>query len=179
MSLFRSASAWGLICLWALFIPMAYLLERQALFEVMDGIIISLGAGIVFSYGPATLQRLSVPLREHETADLLIIGVFTGALGAGLSFGLLGAWRLAGQPDDYIINWTVTAFPRWILVTSGAMLLTASNAIQGRVPPRSYLKTGVYIAAGVGLALAAIGYAVRSESIPSGLMDWQSHHKGP
>lgn len=160
MAMLRSASFWCGLALWALFFPIAAYLERQELFGLLDSLIVSVGCGVMVAYGKAAADKISVPLTKHRSGDAIILSIFIGALGITAAFGMLWFWRLSGKTSG-IIDSLAAAFPRWVIMTSGMLALAASGAIDGKVPLRSYVKAGIWVALGVALFLAIVAGVVR------------------
>lgn len=153
----RHVSSWGALLLWALFIPALLLIERQTLFGLEDALIVSVGLGIAYGYAKAAYDCLQSPAGGRKAGDAMIVGTFGAWLFIAVIFGLLWYWRLSGK-TSHAIDGALSAFGRWALVWFGVLLLAAPGAVDGRLPPRSYLRVGVFIFIGLGAFLATVSF---------------------
>jgi hypothetical protein len=73
-----------------------------------------------------------------------------------LAFIMLWGYRLT---ED---RWWLDAWPagisRWIILLGGVFHLAAAGAIEGRVPPRAYVRAGVIVGLAVAAALFLISF---------------------
>jgi hypothetical protein len=151
----RSHLFWTAFTLWAAFLPIIWLAPARELFEVLNALIIAVSCGILFGFVRAARDIIPTRPSDLRGSDALILGIITVMAGLVIIFANLWVWRIFGGPPaepPAIINHWTGAFGRWMVVTGGAMLLVASGAIQGRIPPASYMRTGGWIALGIAAA---------------------------
>jgi hypothetical protein len=109
----------------------------------------------VIGYRQGVMEALKQPIGQLRAGDALQIGVAIGWGATAFIFGALFLWRLAGK-DDLIIDSGLNAMSRWVLITSGLLHLAASGSIDGQIPARAYLRSGIAVAIGMFLGTVVI-----------------------
>jgi hypothetical protein len=137
------------------FVPLVLTIERRLLFEFLNSFLVAFGVGIVIGFSKAFWQTLRMPLRSLDGGDALIGGVTLSWFGSLLVFAVLWTWRELGQPSEIADHW-LGAFGRWLIVIGGGLHLAAAGAVDGRMPPRSYLHVGAWTAVGLAMIGALI-----------------------
>jgi hypothetical protein len=159
----KSSTFWFGFIWCAIFLPIAFLLPRQALYELLNAIVFSCGSGIVWAYRKQIITILKCPLRDLSGGQLLQLGIFGGWGATASIFFVLWYWRLHDKNID-VVDSLGNAASRWLLILAAMSHLSASGAIrdndndQSRIPPNSYLRTGTYVALGILLGALTIGF---------------------
>jgi hypothetical protein len=142
-----------------LFVPTAYLVEIQHLFELSDAVIIASVAGVFVGYAEESYKAMRLPPHKLEAAQIMIVGLSIVCVGLIVVFGGLWVWR-SGRPVDTsqpVIDSFWFAFSRWMVATGFLLMLAATRPKDGMVPARSYHRAGaIATAALVGFALLII-----------------------
>ena len=142
----------------AIFWPVAFLLERNHLFDIVNGLAVAVGCGIVATYSGAALRvfRDNVCTPGH----LLVVGIVTAWLAVVVRLLMIWIWRFNGQPEA-LINHVLLAFAVWLFVLGGALHLTARNAIEDTIPKSNLITLGLAVASGTLIGLVMIFWAER------------------
>jgi hypothetical protein len=79
-----NVALWILILLaCAALIPVTVLIDRQSMFEIVDGLAVGGAVGAIIRWGPSAWNALWPPARTLRASDLLSVGVALLALGGG------------------------------------------------------------------------------------------------
>jgi fluoride ion exporter CrcB/FEX len=99
-----NVAIWVLILLaLASFIPAIHFVDRQSMFEIVDGLAVGGAAGAMIRWGPAAWNALWPPARSLKAHDLLSVGIAMLAVGGALRLGMQWYWR-ANNKNDSIID---------------------------------------------------------------------------
>jgi hypothetical protein len=138
-----------LVSCYVIFVP------RQEAFELVNGVIASLGLGIGVGFAKAAYSiARSKTLAQLDGSDVLILGV--AVTWPGLMYVFLGRWLWRITDSDLVANHWSLLVACCIIVLGAIFHLAAAGAKDGVIPRRSYMITGAYIAIGLGLALILI-----------------------
>jgi hypothetical protein len=149
--------------------------DRKDYFEIVNSTGVALAVGVVIAFGPGAWRALQKAPRDQTAGDVLITGIFILWSGILLSLIFLWLYRISGtqgwvritqlihaewlQHVDWLNGWS-TALSRWIILLGGILHLSASGAIEKRVPARAYVYAGVVAALGVGVAMFLISFGI-------------------
>ena len=129
----------------------AWVTEAPVMILFLNGIAVSVSAGVCVAYAPVFVEALRAPhpSRGHH-------------LGAGIflvSLSILGIRVISfiardfGWPDIYNTDWFTLALATGIL--GGLLHLWAPEAIAGRVPRQHWVTSGMLVAGGFFLGFLA------------------------
>jgi fluoride ion exporter CrcB/FEX len=94
---------WVLILLALLsFIPAIHFLDRQSMFEIVDGLAVGGAVGALIRWGPAAWNALWPPARNLKAYDLLSVGIALLSIGGALRLGAQWYWRANDKHDSII-----------------------------------------------------------------------------
>src|SRR4051812_22421036 len=113
---------WVLILLALLsFIPAIHFIDRQSMFEIVDGLAVGGAVGALIRWGPAAWNALWPPARNLKAYDLLSVGIALLSIGGALRLGAQWYWR-ANDKHDSIID-SVPMVDITLLVVIGYFLV--------------------------------------------------------
>jgi fluoride ion exporter CrcB/FEX len=94
---------WVLILLALMsFIPAIHFIDRQSMFEIVDGLAVGGAVGALIRWGPAAWNALWPPARNLKAYDLLSVGIALLAIGGALRLGVQWYWRANDKLDSII-----------------------------------------------------------------------------
>lgn len=149
----RAPHIWIAAALWGGFWLVAWVVPRAWLFDAVNALTISIGAGVLVAYAPGV--RASLARRDLSGGHYLVMGIAVAWAATTARHAYNWLWRYLGQPDD-MINHPFVAFLIWMLFTAGLLHLLARDAIEGQIPPRNWVTVGISVAVGLALALGFI-----------------------
>jgi hypothetical protein len=132
--------------------------QRPALFEVLNAMVVAVGAGVTISFTIPALRVLRSPPEELTAGRVLVLGIWLLWIGIVIAFYSLWRFRLDG--DHYWLNAGWTATTRWFIFCGGALHLAAAGAIDRRIPALAYVRAGVVAAFGVAFGLFLISFGI-------------------
>jgi fluoride ion exporter CrcB/FEX len=98
-----NVGVWVLILLaLASFIPAIHFIDRQSMFEIVDGLAVGGAIGALIRWGPAAWNALWPPARNLKAYDLLAVGIALLALGGAARLGMQWYWRANDKHDSII-----------------------------------------------------------------------------
>jgi fluoride ion exporter CrcB/FEX len=98
-----NVAIWVLILLALLsFIPAIHFIDRQSMFEIVDGLAVGGAVGALIRWGPAAWSALWPPARTLRASDVLSIGIAMLAIGGSLRLGMQWYWRANDKHDSII-----------------------------------------------------------------------------
>jgi fluoride ion exporter CrcB/FEX len=98
-----NVAIWVLILLALLsFIPAIHFIDRQSMFEIVDGLAVGGAVGALIRWGPAAWNALWPPARTLRASDVLSIGIAMLAIGGSLRLGMQWYWRANDKHDSII-----------------------------------------------------------------------------
>lgn len=136
----------------ALFWPVAIVLPRQMIFDLVNSIGIVFGGFVLWSYWPG-VKASAFSDDGLNKANYLILGIGITWVAMIARTVWLWVWRTLGEPLgglDHIL----VAFIAWLVVVGGAFHLLAPRVLDGRVP-RAGWQT-LWVAMGAGLVLGVL-----------------------
>src|SRR4051795_12173317 len=84
-------------------IPAIHYIDRQSMFEIVDGLAVGGAVGALIRWGPSAWNALWPPARLLRASDLLSVGIAMLAIGGSLRLGMQWYWR-ANDKHDAIID---------------------------------------------------------------------------
>jgi hypothetical protein len=154
----RSTTLWFGLTLWALFIPVILFVDRQIAFEILNSMIFAVSGGVCAGYIFIAWNAAKKPISQMESGEALAIGVVVGWLATALVFGVLFLWRLA-EKDSSLIDSGIALFSRYMLLTAGFLHISAAGSINGIVPLRAHLRSGILTAVGLAMGCAVLYFS--------------------
>ena len=168
-SILRSRTLWTALALFALYWIAAGLVPNGPLMEALHTIRIAICLVVVTAYAPVCLEALAQD--RIGRVEQLSLGITIG-WGATLCGGLWSLlWRLAGQPA-WMVNSDLNGFFLWVAILGAVLHVTAPGAVDGIVPRRTWILTG--LAFGGGALAAGVLLARRPDVavLVEGLAPW-------
>jgi hypothetical protein len=148
-----NVAIWVLILMaLASFIPAIHFIDRQSMFEIVDGLAVGGAAGALIRWGPSAWNALWPPARTLRASDLLSIGIALLAIGGSFRLGMQWYWR-ANDKQDSIID-SVPMVVITLVVTLGYFLVLGPTFSSDGVYLERPWKTGLLAA--ISLAISAI-----------------------
>lgn len=153
---FKCLAPWILAVWIVVFIPLFYWMGPDHSFELTNALGMSLFAGTAIGYFVSTMRKLCRPLHAWDSADALTIGVFLGSVGVSLLF--VGLWLFRVTDEIYWRDHILFGEARWILVGTALIMMASSQSIDGKIPPKAYMKVGVVSA--IAIAIVSIAFTI-------------------
>src|SRR3954467_10242888 len=138
----------------ASFIPAIHFIDRQSMFEIVDGLAVGGAIGALIRWGPAAWNALWPPARGLKASDLLSVGVALLAIGGALRLGWQWYWRASNKPD-YVID-SVTMLYFTIIVVFGYFLMLVPTFSSDGVYLERPWKTGMLAAVSLTVSVLII-----------------------
>jgi hypothetical protein len=135
-------------------IPAVHLLDRQSMFEIVDGLAVGGAIGALFRWGPAAWNALWPPARSLKASDLLSVGVGLLAIGGALRLGYQWYWRALNKPDSVIDSVAMLYFT--IVVVFGYFLLLVPTFSSDGVYLERPWKSGLLAAISLAISILII-----------------------
>lgn len=135
----------------AAFVPLWWFLPTTYLFDLVNALTVSVGAGVLFAYAPGIWR--SFAMKRWTGGNFLVVGIAAAWASMTMRHLWNWAWRYFGKPDA-MIDHPLVAFTVWLAMMGGFLHLAAGGAIDGDIPRENWLRAGAYIA--LGLALGSV-----------------------
>jgi hypothetical protein len=156
--LYRSFTVYGLILVTLIAVSVYYLFGSQIAFEIVNGIGSAVAVGVTISWSKIIIAKMRKHPWEFESDDSLVLGLGCLAISGLVILAFLWTYRITG--DDWYRNNELAFLSRVGIAIGFSMLLATSGAIDGRMPPESYRKVGIYVALGLALSAMLIGFGI-------------------
>jgi hypothetical protein len=148
-----NVALWILILLaCAALIPVTVLIDRQSMFEIVDGLAVGGAVGAIIRWGPSAWNALWPPARTLRASDLLSVGVALLALGGALRLAAQWYWRANDKGDSIIDSVAMLYFT--IIVAIGYFLVLVPTFSSDGVYLERPWKTGLLAA--ISLTVSAL-----------------------
>ena len=134
------------------FFMIAWATEASALIAALNSIDIALSVAVCIAFLPSALDSVFRP-GPADKAIFLTLGIFCGWVGNSLRSGWSMAWRALGMPD-WFANTDMTSYILFWIGAGALFHLLAPGALDEQVPPKRWVKIGVWVGVGVLLAIA-------------------------
>lgn len=160
----------GLFLLFAYW-PVAVLTDNDAALETLRALQISISSVVLFSYAPEAWRILTKPYVDAE--DQLILGIvlaWASVFEQGV-WALL--WRLSGKPM-WMYDSDLNGFFVWQAIIGATLHVTAPGAVNGVVPKRNWILTGVAFVGGVLVGCVLLRYRPDAQGVVNWLEEWAS-----
>jgi fluoride ion exporter CrcB/FEX len=146
---------WVLILLaLASFIPAIHFLDRQSMFEIVDGLAVGGAVGALIRWGPAAWNALWPPARNLKAYDLLSVGIAMLALGGALRLAMQWYWR-ANDKQDSIIDSVPMVVITLVVVVGYFLTLVPTFSSDGVYLERPW-KSGLLAAISLAISILII-----------------------
>jgi hypothetical protein len=146
---------WVLILLaLASFIPSIHFVDRQSMFEVVDGLAVGGAVGALIRWGPAAWNALWPPARTLKAYDLLSVGIAMLALGGAARLGMQWYWR-ANDKHDSIIDSVPMVVITLLVVIGYFLVLVPTFSTEGVYLEKPW-KSGLLAAISLAISLLII-----------------------
>jgi hypothetical protein len=148
-----NVAIWILILLaFAAFIPLIAVMDRQSMFEIVDGLAVGGAIGAVIRWGPSAWNALWPPARTLRASDLLSVGIALLAIGGAFRLAAQWYWRASNKADGIIDSVAMLYFT--IIVVFGYFLVLVPTFSSDGVYLERPWKTGLLAA--ISLAVSAL-----------------------
>jgi hypothetical protein len=148
-----NVAIWILILLaFAAFIPLIAVIDRQSMFEIVDGLAVGGAIGAVIRWGPSAWNALWPPARTLRASDLLSVGIALLAIGGAFRLAAQWYWRASNKADGIIDSVAMLYFT--IIVVFGYFLVLVPTFSSDGVYLERPWKTGLLAA--ISLAVSAL-----------------------
>lgn len=98
-----NVAVWMLILIAiAAFIPAIHYVDRQSMFEIVDGLAVGGALGALIRWGPSAWNALWPPARTLRASDLLSVGIGLLAVGGALRLAAQWYWRASDRHNAII-----------------------------------------------------------------------------
>lgn len=155
MTVLRSKNLLIAVVLWIGFWPLAILIPREWLFDVVNGLAIAACFGVFVAYLPGVWN--TVFRNDLDGAHYLVIGICGFAAAQGTRYGWNWLWRYLGKPpymqDHLFVAWLI-----WVAFTFACVHLMARGVVHGEMPNRNFRWMGTVVALGTLAALIVIKF---------------------
>jgi fluoride ion exporter CrcB/FEX len=131
----------------ASFIPAIHFIDRQSMFEIVDGLAVGGAVGALIRWGPAAWNALWPPARSLRASDVLSIGIALLAIGGAFRLGAQWYWR-ANDKHDSIIDSVPMVVITLVVVVGYFLTLVptfSSDGIYLEKPWKTALLAGISI----------------------------------
>jgi hypothetical protein len=146
---------WVLILLaLASFIPAIHFVDRQSMFEIVDGLAVGGAVGALIRWGPAAWNALWPPARSLKAYDLLSVGIAMLALGGASRLGMQWYWR-ANDKHDSIIDSVPMVVITLIVVVGYFLVLVPTFSTEGVYLEKPW-KSGLLAAISLAISVLII-----------------------
>ena len=93
---------WIILIILVLFAPAIYFMDRQDMFEIVDGLAAGAAIGTIFRYAKPSWEALKLPARELRSGDYLVTGITMICIGGGTR--LLGQWYWRANDKPQLVD---------------------------------------------------------------------------
>jgi len=152
----RNTTLWiGVTLAFLAFLPAVYFVERQSMFEIVDGLVTGAAIGVMVGYFKAAWHAVKLPSHKLVSADYLVVGVIMIAFFGAVRFAGQWYWRAMSKP-----NWWIDS-PMLLMTTVGIMIglfliLMTTSSEKGILLPKAYLKASWLFALSLGIGAVMI-----------------------
>jgi hypothetical protein len=150
-----NVAIWVLILLaLASFLPAIHFVDRQSMFEIVDGLAVGGAMGALIRWGPAAWNALWPPARTLRASDLLSVGIAMLAIGGAARLGMQWYWR-ANDKQDTIIDSVPMVVITLLVVVGYFLVLVPTFSSDGVYLERPW-KTGLLAVISLGISAIII-----------------------
>jgi hypothetical protein len=136
------------------FIPAIHYIDRQSMFEIVDGLAVGGAVGALIRWGPAAWNALWPPARRLRASDLLSVGIAMLAIGGAFRLGWQWYWRASDKPEVVIDSVAMLYFT--IVVVFGYFLVLVPTFSSDGVFLEKPWKTGLLAAISMAISILII-----------------------
>ncbi len=142
MKRIKNTTLWAVVLLcFLLFVPAIEWVERQSMFEIVNGLIMGAGVGCFIRWAPAAWKALKPPIHELRAADYLVVGLGMVCIGLILRFGGQWYWRANDQPAWFINSSLLLYFTVAIMIGLYLLMIPTFTENGGRLSIAAAPKT--------------------------------------
>jgi hypothetical protein len=135
-------------------IPAIHYIDRQSMFEIVDGLAVGGAVGALIRWGPAAWNALWPPARTLKAYDLLSVGIGLLAIGGSLRLGWQWYWRALNKPDA-IIDGVAMLYYTIVVVFGYFLVLVPTFSSEGVYLERPW-KSGLLAAISIAISVLII-----------------------
>lgn len=151
--------------------PIAAITNNETALETLRAMQISISSVVLCSYAPEAWRILTKPFVDAE--DQLILGIvlsWASVFEQGI-WALL--WRLSGKPI-WMYDSDLNGFFVWQAIIGATLHVTAPGAVNGVVPRRNWILTGIAFGGGVLVGAMLLRYRPDADGLVRLLEGWAS-----
>ena len=124
----------------------SFLVPNYTVIQVLRALQACVWLAVFIAFGGSALESFS---RTYPTpVDYVAVGITLTSAGISLGGFWFLAWHLSGRPQ-WMVNSDPAAFILLLVIAGGCMCVTAPGAVDGAIPRKSWIRTG--IAFGLGM----------------------------
>jgi uncharacterized membrane protein YagU involved in acid resistance len=139
-----NVAIWVLILIACLcFIPFIHFVDRQSMFEIVDGLAVGGAIGAMIRWGPSAWFALWPPARTLKASDVLSIGIALLAVGGAARLATQWYWRANDKAASVIDSVTLLYFT--IIVAVGYFLTLVPTFSSDGIYLEKPWKTGLLV----------------------------------
>lgn len=153
-----SPMVWAFIGAQLAYLALSLLVDDAILLTLTNAMVFCTLVAFVGTYIRPTLQMLQVG--RVDAADYVLLGIATWGISEAALRCYVTFMRVIQRPDLLIDSPVVAFFLFWMSLGI-ILLLTAPNAIKGKVPTRNWIKVGIAMGCGAALTVALLALGVR------------------
>jgi len=156
----KNTTLWAVVALIFLaFVPAVYVVERQSMFEIVDGLLTGAAIGVMVGYFRAAWHAVRLPSHRLVSADYLVVGIILIAFFGAIRFAGQWYWRALGKPNWWIDSTTLLMTTIGITIGLFLVLMTTSSE-KGVLLPKAYFKAGwlILLSLGIGVTMILVGF---------------------
>ena len=154
--LVKTKSFWITIAFWATFWPLAQIVPRDDLIDILSGVLIVVSLAVCVLYIQGAKDALWLKKRGIDNNDFVVFAVVIVFMTLAAHRISSWGWKLFGGGDISFLSHIIWPFFLWSFSSAGFLLLIAPNFIINRVPNAKWQRVFVLIVLGAMLGLAAI-----------------------
>jgi hypothetical protein len=143
------------IALWLAYPLLAWHLDTEKLFAVLNGIAVAMSIAVIIAYWEGVHEALTT--RSRDAGHILLLGVVCGWGGLFARQAAMWLWRWAGEPA-WVINHKAFGFISVLVISAGALHLSARGAINNQIPRRNFVILGITVAVGVLIGMLTVTF---------------------
>ena len=149
----KSPIVLSFVGLTVLYWVLAYLTEFENWIVFMNAILLLVAISVLIAYFKPICY--AVATGKIDRIDYLIMGVVLSWLSTILNRLWSTIYRSTGQPS-WMFESDVLGYFIWMAIIGGILHLAAPGAIDGKVPTKNWIRVGVAVSGGIGLAMVLL-----------------------
>jgi hypothetical protein len=154
MDILRNRNIWIAFFVWGLYWTFAPFMDRADLFDLVNGLSVALGIGVIIAYCPGGWRSLKLKADDMTSGHYLVLGVITVCSAFTVHRVWQWVWRWYGEPkwmsSHLMVGWFL-----WIIASGYVVHITSVGAIDGRIPASNWVRLAGWVVIGLTIGLIA------------------------